>query len=325
METKNRIIGLDLARAVAIIGMIITHVAELTWVGKTLSSGIASSLFAVVAGMTMVVISDKPGKTTYLRLITRGLLVLLIGVALVSFAHKIQIILIIMGASMALLFWVPKIRLQYQVMLLIALMLAAATEHSLVDIYSPYSMLGWLAYMVAGMILFQVLRNNKSRLIWGIGGAIVAAIGLYVRLNVETPLFFSAVGHTGGLGNILLSLGASTAFVALCLFLGENVNAKILKPLTTFGAMSLTMYVAHVASAEYVIKHIVETSNVFVLISIIVGIVFAVVWAKFFKRGPIESIVRYLIQLIVPSPSKFPADSVSASSTTDEVKQTAAK
>ncbi|ARU46849.1 DUF418 domain-containing protein [Corynebacterium silvaticum] len=320
METKNRIIGLDLARAIAIIGMIVTHTAELSWVGKILSSGIASSLFAVVAGITMVIISERPGKITYLRLITRGLLVLLIGVALVSFAVSIQIILVIMGASMVLLFWVPKIRIQYQAILLVLLILAAAAKNQWTTVYEPYSMLGWLAFMVGGMILFQVLQNNKNRVIWGVSGLVITIVGLYARLNVEPPSFFSFVGHTGGVGNMILCLGASTAVLASCFFLGEKANASVLRPLTVFGMMSLTMYVAHVVSAEYLYKNIVQTSNIFALLSVVVGIIFAIIWAKFFKRGPLESLIRILIHTIVPTPARTSTDAAMPDSS-EEKKQ----
>ena len=82
MNKPTRIVGLDIARSLAIIGMIIVHMASLLWSTKVVLSGLPSSLFAIIAGSTMMIIGRNYSSTTFLRLITRGALIILIVLAL---------------------------------------------------------------------------------------------------------------------------------------------------------------------------------------------------------------------------------------------------
>lgn len=56
-STSARIVGLDLARALAIMGMIVLHLAFVPWIPKTILAGIPAALFAVIAGFSMMLIA----------------------------------------------------------------------------------------------------------------------------------------------------------------------------------------------------------------------------------------------------------------------------
>lgn len=70
--------GLDVARGLAIIGMIIVHMASLLWSTKVVINGVPSALFAVIAGTTLMVIGRNYTFDTLRRLIVRGSVVMLL-------------------------------------------------------------------------------------------------------------------------------------------------------------------------------------------------------------------------------------------------------
>ena len=107
MSTSSRIVGLDLARSLAIIGMIILHMASLVWSTKVILSGLPAALFAIVAGVTMMLIGKNYSVQTLLRLIARGAIITLIGLALLPVGGQIQVVLVAMGITMMVVSWVP--------------------------------------------------------------------------------------------------------------------------------------------------------------------------------------------------------------------------
>ena len=48
MDTPSRILGLDVARSLAIIGMIILHMASLVWHTKVILSGLPAALLRLL-------------------------------------------------------------------------------------------------------------------------------------------------------------------------------------------------------------------------------------------------------------------------------------
>ena len=90
-STPSRIVGLDIARSLAIIGMIIIHMASLLWSTKVILSGLPSSLFAVIAGITLMIIGRNYTLTTFMRLVARGCIIMLLGLALLPVGGEIQI------------------------------------------------------------------------------------------------------------------------------------------------------------------------------------------------------------------------------------------
>jgi uncharacterized membrane protein YeiB len=61
-----------------------------------------------------------------------------------------------------------------------------------------------------------------------------------------------------------------------------------MKPVIAVGTMSLTIYVAHLVAIPYVPAERYSTLFGF----IIAAIVFAAIWARFFRRGPLEYLLN---------------------------------
>lgn len=107
---EGRLVGIDVARTVALVGMIATHVldgrtatGELTTV-QWLAGGRASALFAVLAGVSIALMSGgsqpvrgRERSRTVLGLAARALLVALVGLALGGLETGLAIILAYYG------------------------------------------------------------------------------------------------------------------------------------------------------------------------------------------------------------------------------------
>lgn len=103
---KNRIIGLDVARAVAIIGMTADHFGPASWAPWVM--GWPSILFAFLSGISMALMTSRglatgvPMSRIRRRIAIRGLILLVIGILLASAGPDMIIVLATLGASFLL-------------------------------------------------------------------------------------------------------------------------------------------------------------------------------------------------------------------------------
>lgn len=117
LHTSGRITGLDMARAVAILGMIATHVFPLmesdasgavwpTWVGAGLT-GVSSGLFVVLAGVGISLMTKNPTNvfTSRVQLSLRALVLVMLGLLLGWAGSNIAIILVHYGVLFVLAMW----------------------------------------------------------------------------------------------------------------------------------------------------------------------------------------------------------------------------
>jgi uncharacterized membrane protein len=96
--------------------------------------------------------------------------------------------------------------------------------------------------------------------------------------------------HSGTIGDILASLGiAITVIVCATALLARSPRlARLARPVIAVGTMSLTVYVAHLVALPYV-----STDDYTALIGfVIVAVLFAGVWSRFFRRGPLEHLLN---------------------------------
>lgn len=116
-DAPGRITGLDTARAVAILGMIATHIFPLlqsepdgtllpTWVGASLT-GVSSALFVVLAGVGLTLLTKKTTDvfTSRMQLSLRALALIMIGLLLGHAGSNVAIILVHYGVLFFLAMW----------------------------------------------------------------------------------------------------------------------------------------------------------------------------------------------------------------------------
>ncbi len=352
---RPRILGLDIARGLAILGMIYLHLGHPLWQTKVILSGLPAALFAVIAGVTMMLIwtnataraaaqaqaaahAQRAGQAqaesdgnapkaqataqataqapasalqTIAKLAARGALITLIGLALLPAGGEIQVVLVVLGATMLVTAWVPPLPAVAKVALLLIATAAATWRYAPLELPLPYPHLAWVAYILAGMVLFDVYVGKDGT---GAGGVtkittaiacLAAAIGFYLRFQTDLPGWARATGHTGVLGEVVLSIAVAAIVLHLSLIVGRRVKAT--NPLVALGSMALTVYILHVLSALWWQTHVSLHSDPWAAAFIAAFLAFAWAWKKlaagparklFAGQGPAERCVAQVVRLI---------------------------
>ncbi|MDO5670646.1 MAG: hypothetical protein Q4G50_11690 [Corynebacterium sp.] len=261
----SRIHGLDLARALAIIGMMAAHMGP----EHFLSDGFPSVLFAVLAGVSMGIIASRTSSLidARLRLITRAVILVAIGVVLAAVQSYIVIVLIAIGVSYILLLPALAWRTRWLVVLLGALVVLGplvgalqtwlhpdwANEFFADLLYGSYPITAWLAYTLLGLLIHRVALAWDVVLFLLGTSAFLFLQGVIMLTGLRTPEegfvgeWLFAEPHTGGLFDVLSSASFAAAVIGACL-LACRVGAIVWAtyPLRSIGAMSLTVYIVHV-------------------------------------------------------------------------------
>lgn len=206
-----RILGLDVARALAILGMAGAHIGETgsfdpfdpsTW--SALVHGRSSILFAVLAGVSVALMTGRsdlpdPARVPSLRLnlIGRGAVIFVIGLVLEMFGTPIAVILTLYGllyvAVIPFLRWRPAHLLLAAAVLAVAgppllALVTALTLHPYgagigFVLYGSYPITVWMAFVLGGMALgrLHVERADTAAVALGAGvGLTVVGYGLGV-------------------------------------------------------------------------------------------------------------------------------------------------
>ncbi|MFE0089246.1 acyltransferase family protein [Streptomyces sp. NPDC058991] len=129
--STGRMIGLDLARGLAILGMFAAHVGPDPTVGGPLgwvmevARGRSSALFALLAGFTLVLLTGRPrprtgrgGRQAIGRVLIRAALLMVLGYALVLLDTDVDVILSFYGLLLVLA--LPLYRLSARTLALVA-------------------------------------------------------------------------------------------------------------------------------------------------------------------------------------------------------------
>lgn len=330
---RQRILGLDIARGVAIIGMIYLHLGHPLWQAKVVLSGLPAALFAVIAGVTMMLIWNNAKRRatvastaataetaattattlqTVAKLAARGAIITLIGLALLPVGGEIQVVLVVLGITMLATAWIPPLPTAAKVALLLLATAAATWRYAPLELPLPYPHFAWVAYIIAGMILFDVYVGKDGT---GAGGVIkkatttacliIAGIGIYLRFQTDLPGWARTTGHTGVLGEIVLSVAVAAIVLHLCLVIGQRVKAT--NPLVALGSMALTVYILHVLSAFWWQTHVALHSDLWAAAFIAAFLVLAWLWKKladgsantlFAGQGPAERCVAQTVRVI---------------------------
>ncbi|MBT1679209.1 heparan-alpha-glucosaminide N-acetyltransferase domain-containing protein [Curtobacterium aurantiacum] len=210
-----RLLGVDVARAVALLGMMAAHIGgiadQLDWTDPATWSAIAhgrpSTLFAVLAGVSIGLTSgrtDPPGPPTIgrirARLAIRAVVVVVIGFALIALDTPVYVILPTYGVLFLLV--VPVLRLPPAALLGIAAVCAVLSPLAALAIapaYSDAGMVGvqlglvyplvtFLAYVLVGLAVARAgLEDRGGQVALLVSGALVAATA-YVVGAVVAPL-----------------------------------------------------------------------------------------------------------------------------------------
>lgn len=355
---KKRIIGIDVARALAVIGMIIVNFKIVfggegsNWVKAfaNIFEGKASATFVVLAGVGLALITKSAIQTNNIeklntarkRIIKRALLLFLIGISYIVIWPAD--ILHFYGIYMLVIFLLLKssgrfILLSGAVLILIYPLLMMSWNYetgwnfntlTYQDFWTFkgfvrslfyngfHPVIPWAAFMIFGYWLGkQDLHSEKfiKRLF---------AYSILAFISIQFSSFFlinllsdGSQQMTKELTEILgispmpplpiyMFNGIAIAFttISVCILIGKKFeNSKIIDALNKTGQLALTFYVAHVVIGMGVVDAInsekmglysVEFSAGYAIVFSLFCVLFAVIWLKFKKNGPLEWVLRKL-------------------------------
>ncbi|SES19889.1 hypothetical protein [Corynebacterium cystitidis] len=166
----RRIHGYDLARAIAIFGMIAAHFTPAVYPGDWLSNGYPSALFAVLVGVsTAIILTNRPHLATSYGYGVRATLILLLGLALSLWPSMIMVVLTTIAIEMLVLVLIHHWSSRRLVITLAILILAGPAVKALATVFSyepliggAYPLLAWIAYGVGGILVHRLLQAHKN-------------------------------------------------------------------------------------------------------------------------------------------------------------------
>ena len=401
---RSRIDGIDLARFLAIVGMMAAHLLVNDSFDITQPSSLANpgawpavfdgrsaALFGLLAGVSVAIVSRRPlslGGTNVpmlrLNLFARGVVIAGIGILLEEIQYAIAVVLTVYGfvfIALALVVRQGPRRLlgMAAVSMLLgtgSVMLAELVPGSVwepngviikVFVGGMYPLFIWVGYGLVGMAVMRMGLHEVSlqRRMAAIGASVALAaycLGAVVSRtleHVELPglsdlatgesqpsatdlgvpeiappvtdwryVMLSAEAHSGGLLDVIGSLGVAVAVLGACLMICRSGRVlRLTRPLRDAGAMPLTIYILHILTAAVVGKMLfwqkaefvdmltgvlstegtdrelavqmltswlVETTLtkwVLLAASIVLFPVFATLWRRRFAKGPAEEML----------------------------------
>lgn len=328
-----RIAGIDLARAFAVFGMFVAHLAKEDENGWWwLADGRPSALFALLAGCGLAFMTRNAYphreqiRETYPRILIRAVLIGILGVGLMFLETPIAVILPSYAVMFALA--IPFLHLPVRGLVMsgsaviilappvvqgIRLLASGSPEPA--GVWVPglfeiatgyYPAMTWVAYCLVGVAVARLpLQENGTVIKIFLIGSAAAALGYgggyaISRSHSLSPYLTSLVDitpHTDSGFEVLGNIGVCLVVISLCLWTTRfQVLRLLLTPLTSAGSMPLTLYVGHLFFIWTLGPESVRdpTSQGPLLWLIGVSIAFAFWWRMFFSRGPLESLLTRL-------------------------------
>lgn len=284
--TRERIVGYDVARALAMLGMIVVHFCPVPtaarigpgWLVTILHmlDGRGAATFAVLAGVGVTLLTRRmPPAAARSTLVQRGFFLLAIGFVNLFFwpGDMLRMYGVSLIIASRLLEWSTR-RL---VALAAAIVIAFAALAAVVDLKENWdyatltylhtwtamglvrnalfdgfrSVLPWSAFVFFGMAVgrLDLTDGRVARNLFLLGIVVVALAQLTSRvlLPFDRSQPWFGTGHLPALPLFILSAGGTaTAVIALCVRAAAGWPGRAWRPLAATGEMALTWYIAHI-------------------------------------------------------------------------------
>ena len=202
MKAAFRFDGIDLARGLAIVGMVFAHLGPTGFDGGVIAdytttafAGYPSALFAVLAGVSLGLFHergvDDPVRPR-LATLARGVILLVAGTLMSMVPSSIAIVLSTIAVIYLLLFWLPRCKTWVIAVIIAVLAAVSSVGFVLVDLVPfgfelfmpPYPVLAWLTYGAVGVLVHRFLvGNTKAQAIAVVPALLLAAVGFVIRVN----------------------------------------------------------------------------------------------------------------------------------------------
>lgn len=280
--SPTRIDGIDLARGLAVVGMLAAHllvIPDLVWTDPSTYGGVvhgrSSILFATLAGVSIGLISGGPVPlsgprlaTSRLRLLVRAGAIWIVGVILLLLAVPVYVIL----PAYAILFVLAAAFLPLRARTLLVVagavgVIAPFPQAAIdalpfwstpegVDLSNTfgwhYPFLTWIAFVLAGMGVARLdLRRTATAGAVAVAGAVLAMAGtamdlVWGELEVFGQTPFTGEAHSSGLFEVIGSGGFALLVIGLCVIVCRTPLTWVALPVRAVGSMPLTAYAGHI-------------------------------------------------------------------------------
>ena len=332
-----RILGVDLARGLAVLGMYAAHVALTepfdwarpgTWLDVV--NGRSSILFALLAGVSIAIISggtrplDGPAlQRARIRIVVRAALIFALGLWLVWLDSGIAVILPVYAVLFLLA--LPVLRWRARWLFLLAGVTALVSpvvsvvaldltrgEGEVVDLLltGNYPAVIWITFLLVGLGVGRLdlrARAVQATLLGvGVALAVVAYGNGYIAAGLvettATPRFdFAALAtieaHSGSPFEVVGSTGFALAVLALCLLVPSALR-WVLYPLAAVGSMALTAYTVHVVIVAGIGPVAFEQPDNGLYLAFFFGALVACsLWTLLLGRGPLERVLTWVSRI----------------------------
>ncbi|HEU4807459.1 MAG TPA: DUF418 domain-containing protein [Homoserinimonas sp.] len=317
-----RIVGIDVARGLAVLGMFIAHTYPRADEAELIVDGRSAILFATLAGVSLGLLTggENPGRSSRAvarrGVIIRAAFLFLLGVMLTLLPSHIAIILDYYGIMFALMIpmlFLPRLALSMLAALLaVAAPLAAAwvgaagEQTGWTGVAVEYLLLGhypalvWLPFLLVGLLCTRSGLTRPATQRWMVfGGALAMVLGYGTTLVIRSV---TAEAHSGSTAEVVGSGGFAIALIGILLWLDRFRASRLaLHPIAAAGSMPLTIYTLQIlllagsvafANAAAWVPDYPGLPLMFGLI--IASLVFSTVWRLLLGAGPLERMLRFL-------------------------------
>ena len=288
-------------------------------------NGRSSILFAVLAGVSIAIISGGAApavgvglRTARIRILVRAVLVFALGMLLVALDTRIAIILpmyaLLFVAALPVLRWRPRtlfvvagVAPVVAPVVVVAISPGLQNGGLLVDLLvtGHYPAIIWIAFVLVGLGIGRLdLRQPSVRLrllavgaglaVVGYGAGVAAsqAVAASIRpVPYDIQLLATVEAHSGSPFEVIGSTGFAIAVIALCLIASAPLRIP-LYPVAAVGSMALSAYTGHVVIV-YLIgdSSFTQPDNGLYLWFVLGALVVCSLWARFLGRGPLERVL----------------------------------
>jgi len=344
-SARGRLDGLDIARYIAFVGMVIVNFKIAMGAdsdGSFLSNftsaleGRAAATFVVLAGIGLGLSNLKNARQTVIVTFKRALFLLVLGLlnmlifdadilhyyafyfflgALLLPLENRVMISVILGLNLAFVAMI--LTLNYDLgwnwedyTYSDFWTLAGFIRNLFFNGWHP--VIPWLGFLLFGIVLSRTaLAERFTQVVLILGGvfAFAAAEGLGFFLTAYLTSIDPELATLATTEPVppmplytLAGLGAASIVVGLCLMLSKQFKSwGVLRVIVPAGRQTLTLYVGHILVGMGTLEAMGmlggQTITQAVLASLLFCLgatVYALLWSKWFKRGPVEALMRAL-------------------------------
>ncbi|VAX09286.1 hypothetical protein MNBD_GAMMA26-369 [hydrothermal vent metagenome] len=168
----------------------------------------------------------------------------------------------------------------------------------------------WLAFFLLGILLSRLRLDDRTvqlqLLVFGslvFGATSFASYGLMAAIatiDAEAVVLFSTEPMPPAPLYMLAGGSAASMLIGLCLLLEPQMKSSgVLHIFTTPGRQTLTLYAGHIIVGMGILEFLdmlggqnAQTALVAAGLFSLVTVAYALLWARFFRRGPLESLMR---------------------------------